>query len=377
MQIPNGLLLALFFLLADPVNLPGQNRTETVVLEDLRLSWKVFDRELGQLVPYLSNRTTTEIHFNLPTFKYSGDQLRLCLPPDHYLFFNNQLVRAVRVGSCMEYKIDSLIKAAQNRTIQVSIQSLDLHASEIQTLIIDQNRANNFRDHHNTPKISMRPDENASEFILLSIFFLGLLVIVRAQRYKLFSDYFSWSHAFSISRKSDVLFAQSPLARERLIFIGLYSLLLSFSVIFLLSGAINYMGSIKNYFSDTYLQIALLALVVFFMMFIKLPLIRMVSSLFQLKQLQDLHFYTYFRLSLIISIVLFATTISIKIFNLNTTLQSSVFIPIAGYTAFIVRSLIVFLALNNKLSFSKLHLFFYLCTTEIVPLILFINIFLK
>ena len=117
------------------------------------------------------------------------------------------------------------------------------------------------------------------------------------------------------------------------------------------------------------------ALLVFATIGLKYILIRTLCSLLNFEKIAQIHFFDFIRLSMIFaSFTLIVLTI---IFFIRFDYQLMPFtIVLYAFIAFlIVRMGIVLLKLIAGSTFRKVHLISYLCTTEILPLLIGIRIF--
>jgi len=107
---------------------------------------------------------------------------------------------------------------------------------------------------------------------------------------------------------------------------------------------------------------------------LKYLLIRVLSSLFNADKIAQIHFFDFIRIGLIfISAILTAASA----FYLSSIDRYMVFTILLYLFVFLlgVRILILFFKLIGDGSFRKIHLISYLCTTEILPLLIGIRIF--
>ncbi len=103
--------------------------------------------------------------------------------------------------------------------------------------------------------------------------------------------------------------------------------------------------------------------------FLKFALLRFLGFVFDLKKIVVPHFFYMLR---IISITIFIIAFIVSIIVLNGFLELEISVKFLLYGFFwiyIVGVLMLFLIMSNRVSFKNYHLFVYICSAEIVPLL--------
>ena len=354
----------------------SQTDSDYLLVDDLRPFWKVKSSD-SLLVPFLDQTDIRSIYFSIRPAQYQGSLIQLCGGSDHYLFINNQLFGHLSQSSCRFLDVDSLRSVTQGENIWFGIYSENLLTSEIKTLIVDRvQKKYEVSDAYNSaPKT--RTIEKDNEILIMTLVLFGLILTIRASRYKLFVEYFSVIRAFNLRQKSDVLTSLSPISGDHMLFEGIYAALVAFVLAFTLEYQFPLLTWLTPVDWPRLANFAIYMVMAVLLMKSKLFLIGLVSSLFRIKMLSSVHYFTYFRLSLLIALVGFVASVFIDPFiELPSGFQKEVLNNLL-VLLFLARLITVALVLNNKHTFRKLHLFFYLCTTELFPLVIIIKVFLK
>jgi len=121
----------------------------------------------------------------------------------------------------------------------------------------------------------------------------------------------------------------------------------------------------------------LILLLVLFFIFLKLVLISIIGALFKVSESTNFYFIEFLRMAMIFYSVIFIIicyTI-INHFYLIEVLLENLILAIAIF--YIVRFLILYFKFRRTVSMKNLHLFSYLCTTELIPIILGLKFFIK
>lgn len=369
-------LISLCFVLFLLSSVQGQESHDFVVVEELKPFWKIKSTD-NDLVPYLGETEIDIIYFELIPARYHGGTLQIRAGEDHYLFVDNKIHLRFSSNSITYFDIDSLKELRPGIPFWFGIYSENLNPVEISTVIVNKGKRKYEVSDASSLSPMVRNVVNDNEFLVMTICLLGLLLILRASRYKLFVEYLSPRRAFSIRQKSDVLTSLSPVTGDHLFFEGLYSLLISFALTYPASQLHIWSEELGQLGLSRISQYGILTLSTFILMKLKWILISFVSTLFRVKQLSSVHYFTYFRLSLLIGLMGFGFSILIQPFVNVNVLDLSNMLGLLLMMLLFVRVMVIALMLNNKHSFRKLHLFFYLCTTELFPLAIFIKVFLK
>src|SRR5690606_28145111 len=198
---------------------------------------------------------------------------------------------------------------------------------------------------------------------------------------KTFSEYYNLGHVLSLRWREDNIFGSRAISSTNLLFLFVYSLAMSFVILTLwyeTGGAPQEMGFIAySKFSSSFLSWLLLAVFVFVLMIFKYFLIWITSSLLGFKELISFHFLDFMRISqLLILLLLAITTISIISFRDLITPDGIIF-PYIILLCISITFILLFIKLLSSSSHRNVHLFSYLCTTEILPMIIGIKFFLN
>ncbi|MFY0626518.1 MAG: DUF4271 domain-containing protein [Reichenbachiella sp.] len=370
------LFFGLILILHNSINASNKE----IEIENLRYNWRVYDEKDKSFHPYLSSESYPNVYFNLDKRKYQGFELKIELGSNSFIFLNDWLILASEKDSTYYFDIDSLILLNSNAELSFSTYFPPKRDVQLQTYIVDRNRHSSGYEDNRTNILEEREiNKNLNEFITTSLLLLGIIVMFRTSSYRTFSEYFSITDAFSKRQRFELITSLPLFSANNLAFVALYSLIVSISV--LNFGVFQdghffqfpYMPFQSSIISGV-LSVFFLA---FFLILMKRFLVYTVSSVFNFQRVRDLHFYTYFRLSILISLVFFGISIlnGIRGGGLMESMDHLLFWFFLF--ALLIRILLVFLVLNSQLNFHKLQIIVYLCSTEIIPLIFLLKIFSK
>ena len=187
------------------------------------------------------------------------------------------------------------------------------------------------------------------------------------------------SKALQQRQSFDLITAYSPLAWPNIGFIIFYAILIGCSVIniSLFHDQASFNLPFKTSLDNSLLTGLKIGVLCFVFMLLKLVLISGSTALFKINKVRLIHFFTYFRHSLIIAISIFVYSLINGIFEGALVSEGWIYTQVVAVIVWSARIIQIFFVLNKIYTFRKLHLFSYLCSTELIPLLLFLKIFLK
>lgn len=352
------------------------NSGETIVIADLSYEWLVYDKEEGILFPYMGEQDIHDIYFQIPTDKYAGFHLQIFSNPGDFLYVNGKLCAEIS-SSGLVISLDSM-KAKIKNELLFSIYSYNLEPTKVKTEVVKFDSGlgvSSGRVLVTDARLGIK-DHDYLKLAFITVF--GLLVIFRTVNVKLFNEYFAVHHAYSLRQRFEIITSQSFLSVYNLSYILLFACLISVSLLGLWQiNPQSMMIDLDQYSSRPLTKVILIFIGSIVLIIIKLPLITVFNSLFQLRKVRDLQYAIFIRHSLILSALIFC--LSVFNFGWDGEVVESYEGLISGliFVLLWLQVLVTFLVLNSQLNFHKLHLFAYLCSTEIIPLIVFLKFLSK
>lgn len=349
-----------------------------VELRNLRWDWEAYDDEAKHYVPFFKYPDSKVVRFQLDFNKYRKAHVRLRLPENYFIWIQSHLIHHQKENCLIYFSLDSLRGVYGKSKVHMFIYSPNFKESEIGASVVNKDRVERI-DAEETLLKKRINDGRTNYFILISIITLSLIAILRAFYYRVFQEYTSWDKSLQQRQGFDLIIAHSPLAWPNLGFIIFYAVLIGNSImnvaLFMdesqqvLPFGLSSESAILSGFKFGGYCLLLIVL--------KLLLITVTSELFQIRKIRLLHFFTYFRLSLLIAIALFVFSIINGILDGGPVSEGWSLLRLLIILAWSARLILIFFVLNKIYTFRKLHLFSYLCSTELIPLLLFFKIFLK
>lgn len=373
----NQLLLLTFFLFSHTSAAFSQN----VRVQDLKGEWLVYNQDQESLVPFVKDFFDQKsINFYLDLNKYQDYHLSLDLPTKTSLLIENRIVFSSKKRVTKFFNIDSLKQLYNADNILISIFSADINVEKIGSEIVDRNSNQLSNSTETMVDISRRRHNIYIDFFILAVIsILASVVFVKQIIKSTFSDYLSVSSTFSIKPKSEALYSIGVFASSNILMYILYGLSLGFMIIMTLASSPNEL--ITGFQNEKPFQLIglslLLSIVLVILLVLRYFLLRIVGGLYKMKNLVSIQFYDYLRITFFMLLVFFV----LLVFNfgiggslINT--DKSLFVIIFIFLL-CLRPLFIFLKLNNLAGIKNLHLFSYICATELIPLTIIVKLFLN
>jgi len=356
--------------------------------QDLQEQWFVFSAREQSYVPLTSRNISSakSASFFLNTVSNKNRWLNLCVDQGTSVHIDGGLADYFGRTSCKQYSIDSLSKVYNRDSLFVTVYNPKFNFNHYQfyfTLVYNESleappQEVQSRSYEIFPR-STAPIRNF--FVAGIVIVLLSLSTLKLKFPKLFSEYYSVARIFNWRIREGESVNKGIFKRKNSIFLMVHSTLVSYIFILLanFSPILQTFDITVDYgsFGMLLLYWLGLSLGVFISLFLKYSLIMVISILFKLSFIKDIHFVDFVRMAMIFYAILFASVIIAGLGLESWEGGHWVIMSNAVAVFLVVRFILILFKLLNSLSFRKLHLFSYLCTTEIIPLIISLKIFLK
>ncbi len=354
-------ITALFLVLAFSVS--GQF---AVVKNDLKNEWLIHS---GQQFSLQAGRPAATIYFTVELDKFAGDYLLISSSKSFSVFLNGKLV--LDDVDRVKLSVDSLARVLETRVPLIAVHQEPLIETGLTTQMIAEVGIPAELDEG----ILKVEDSTMKDFMIAAtlLVFLFLIVIFRTNP-NLTSDYFSLSTFFSLRESDDhPMFNRIGNTTNILayIFVSLVTSLLLIQVPF--ESDVFIKASPGNGFLDWTIDWLAGGALILAGLFLKALLIFVVCLLFNWRGLSGFHFFTFVRFLLLVFGVLQIGMV-IQFFSTGSTYFTRQ--PAVDVVHYVLLSWVAFafLKLMNKTSTSVIHLFLYLCATELIPFLIIIKV---
>jgi hypothetical protein len=362
--------------------LQAQDTGQLVAIRALESSWLTVDRGGQNYVPYIKGRSLNYpvIGLLLDTDDSKGLVLKCCVQQGTSVFVNNRIVDQTTLNACRYYDVDSLKSQYQRGSLFISFYQENLDPKLLSTTLMTTHPAPDIQARSKpTVQIIKRSSDQFADFFVMAILSVAAFFAFLINRYpKGHRDYFNFSKAFSLSLKEEKVLTQRNMSIVNTLFIWMYAMVISLLIV-LFWKIFDAVPNLFDFVELTTLKTCFFSwLTMSFMTFcvleLKYLLIKILCSLLNVEKIAQIHFFDFLRLSLIFVGITFIGASSLYLSNLSRELPYTIilyiFIALLG-----VRIIILLFKLIGDTSFRKIHLISYLCTTEILPLLIGIRIF--
>lgn len=352
----------------------GNDPHTFIVKKDLKAEWKIFD-----------GKKYTSFIENGERYNTIYIQIDPIATPHHYfvieseqlldVFIDGQLASSQVVKE--NISLDSLSKLLSGKPFQVAIHSQKpISLLKLKTSLSIKDNLQ--QGSHSDNSLELRAPTSFRDFVIivLIVLFIYWVISIRVSP-RLFADYFSVSKLFFGRETEDYQYFR--ITSATILFYGFSCLALSliffitdhFYDIPVISG-INETRSFLYYIG----QWLFLSVVLFCVLLIKIIILFLLANIFDIREIAGFQFFNFMRLLLIVLVLL---TVTISSYYLLHGLEPSVyriFYKILGWVM-LFWIVMIFFKLVSRVPFSPIHLFLYICATEIIPFLVTVKILYK
>ena len=373
------LLLVLLAITSDSL---AQNQTQLVPIKELSSSWLTVDRQGENYVPYIRGRSLNYpvIGLLLEAGDTPGLLLQCCVQQGTSIFINNRIVDRTGSDACLYYDLDSLRTRVDKKTIFLSFFQQNLDPNQLSTTLMTRQPVRDLQGKSQpTAQITKRSADPFPDFFVVAILMVLAFYAFLINRYpRGHRDFFNFSKAFSLTLKEEKVLTQRNMSTVNTLFLCMYGMILSLLImlfwkIFQFIPELFGFVDLSTFRSCMFSWLAL-SFMAFCVVELKYLLIKILCTLLNFDKIAQIHFFDFIRISLIFVGSIFLIASAMYLGNLSGgmpyTIILYVFVTLLG-----VRIIILLFKLIADTSFRKIHLISYLCTTEILPLLIGIRIF--
>ncbi|MDL5047652.1 DUF4271 domain-containing protein [Oscillatoria amoena NRMC-F 0135] len=351
-----------FFLFA--LSVPAQ--PSRIVKKNLEAEWLIYSDQ--QFVPY-SGEPEATIYFYVDLQKFAGDYLLLGSSKAFAVFMEGKLV--LDEVAHVNLSIDSLAEVFASRKILVAIHQEpsvknDLTTQLISSLIIPAGPENDI----------VKFEETGFRNFMIAAVVLLVFYVLLIFRFNpnLTSDYISLRTLFSLRESDDHPMFNRIGSTTNMLAYGLVALLTALLLIQTPFEISDFRMDSPNGFSGWGLHWLAIGLLVLALLFVKALILFIFCALFNMRELTGFHYFNFVRFLLFTMGVLLILVV-IQVFSTGTLHPNHP--SMAGVVHYVLLGWIVllYLKLANKTRHTPIHLFLYICATEIIPFLIIIKVY--
>ena len=349
-------------------------QVDTVTVFDFSTEWMFYDGNSRLPLVRKADFEGNIILFEVDRREWVNSFLTVDYPEPFSLFIDGKLFSSGSNNVSINFKS---IASKSNRTeITVYSETLNPFYLNTRALKIIDNTNNSLGNDVVIVEPRIR-DAFQSFFIIASIVVLIYFTVLYTFYPRSLAEYFSLTRAISPRELDENLIKTRPFTGINIsiyIFISLIVGLLIYSVIHL---ANLFPEELQYYPDNSFLGLLYwlkLSVNIFALIFLKYILISVFSNLFVINEFVSSHFYNSIRLLFMISVLLMLGTgfLYYGFVNNHSLIYYGIYSTLLYSIPFI--SLIIYLKLMNSAGYKKLHLFSYLCGTELIPYVIILSL---
>lgn len=349
-----------------------------LVEEDLKLDWVFYDDGEEVMLPFLENSSETPAAIHLTIDKDFGTEAYLMveIPKNTSLFIEDKFLNNFEEESVKYFWIDSLRSALEIDTFHLTLFNKNKFSNPTEAKIGFLH--NSFDSSLSVNPINERNLDTKSDYIKIVLLIIFTLFVIL---YTLFPsdllDFLSLGTLFTFKYTDTGMNKYRSLTNTQTLVIAYQGALLATLIVIFINYYNNPFGMIFFMRINIILSWLIVFGVVLLLMFFKYVLISIVSILFGIADKINFYFVEFTRMSMIFYSVLFLVVgyAVINKFYLLDALLNSLAIVVILFN--LVRLIILFFKFRRSVPIKNMHLFSYLCTTELIPIIFGLNFFLK
>jgi hypothetical protein len=332
---------------------------DTTIVHDYRPDWQVYQGDRYQ--PFDDGKADA-IYFQVTRSAEANARVCITQPQRFSIIMNGRLVRADLRGTfCLS--LDSL--AAQvGLPLTMGVYS-ETGVSQLQThRVAAQVRA--------SLMLLPRPSDGFYQFTILAalLLFVFFLVLLRASP-KLMQDYVDLSRVFALRERDENLQATRITSSINILFLVFCCLLCAYVLLI----SFNYERPQAETLGGYLWRWCWFGVIFFGSFVVKFILTQVWAAVFVMQEFSSLQFFNFVRI--LIQSCAGIALIALALYGFGLSRQSLFewLLPVVNM-ALALATLFLFLKLMGRSRQSLFHLFFYLCVSEIIPLVVLIKVFL-
>jgi hypothetical protein len=359
----------------------AQNDSFHYKIKDLKNDWKVYSAKENALVPYIEtiNSRSNNIYIAISPDDYRENGILLKFKRKSALFINNKLIYNTAEPASIVLSIDSLAGIYGQQRLLLSLYSQeDIHDTESSIISYSSKNPSLFSkmDHLSILPIDRGPIWDFMKIGMIIILILYVILVNIGSR--VFNDYYNIINSFIRASTDEYLNRSKKITRIDLIFIIVLAFVISFFIVI----AIYQSGFDDN--KNTLLTVGSLFAKWFWVLLfllgwfvLRFVLISLSSDLFKMREIGTIHTFEYLRITNFYSLLFFLFLV-LALFVIRVNLDLFVYILIYSIIIIsILRALILYFKFLNSSNYTKLYLFAYLCSAELLPVIVGLKFLLK
>ena len=344
-------------------------QTDTVYVKDFSADWLFTDDGVNLPLVRKSEFKGDIIHFPVSATEIGDGFIEFAYPGPYSILVDGVMVASVTGSHLIQAPDETVVVTVFSNNLdpyRLTTQAFktvpsDLEELKDEVVIVNPRQRSVFNDFYVLASVG------------LFIFFTGLAVYNR----KALNEYYKLVRAVSPRELDENLLKSRPFTGVNLSVYLFFSLMTAYLIISIVHLAGLFPGKALFYPSSVMVAIGnwlFISLLVFGSIYIRYFFLALFSSLFQVQHFLSSHFYNSIRLALMA--VTFLSVCFAALYFIVRPDETGIYISL--YQLLLIGlvpiSVVLYIKLMAASSFKNLHLFSYLCGTELIPYILILSL---
>jgi hypothetical protein len=351
---------------------------EFLVEEDLHLDWIFYDSDDARPLPFLANRSASPYAIHLPCELNRGKAafLNVTIPSSTSVLIENKFMEFVPEEKSRYWSLDSLKQIYKTDIITITLFR-EQHFQEPVDATIGYKFSRTQAGQTINPMVLRPIDEKTDYFKILLLLVFGFFVILQSVFPAELLEFYNIDSITNYRLNDTLLHRFRSITKIQVLIIVFEAVLLSAVMLVVLHYYKNPLGSTFFMYWNPVFGWLVLFFITFISLWLKYIVILFFSMLFNVFERANLYFIEYNRITLLFySMVFILLAYALINFPQNITALISG-LSIVVFAFYFVRMVVLYFKLHNVVSINNLHLFSYLCATELVPIVIGLNFFLR
>lgn len=362
----------------NPVEQFGQYR----LIHDFSDSWLMYNHDEKVYVPYLKEAGKEFQTYTLAIVPSDFPKAYLVIKtPDKQanIFVNHGLKKITKKQEWLAYSLDELARENKQSPLYITFFTVADPTDVTAYIGFPSGQKKEITEKSESKEVMKLLPRNLAKFNsgIAMAFVIGLIVtsFLSNNYARVYAKFYSLRDVLSTKVKEDLFMIGKSLDRPNLLFVILLSLVVGYLVLLIQSSGLKLIentyvfqsGNSFGVYIINFFKVSLLAFIVFVLKFFYLNL---VSKLFNLAKITDLHYFKAIQCSLFFfSLCLLVTIVMHNLYiPLPDNLKNVLFLGLTIF--FLWRGILIYFTINRESNVKFLYLFSYLCIAEALPVIL-------
>lgn len=349
-----------------------------IVEDNLSLDWVFYEEGQNAMLPYLENNNEypPTIHLTIDLDYGKEVYLRIDITEKASLFFENKFITHFDNNVVKYFSLDSLHDIFKTNKLQLSLHNKEGFQNPPDSKIGFIHKT--FDSAMNVNPISERNMDKRSNYYKIIILALCTLFVMLYVYFPIELFDFLSLRLLITFRFTETIFAKyRSLTKTQYLVIFYQAALMAGLLVVFLNFYNNPLGQLYIFRINPIFSWLIVFGIVLILIFLKIILISIISLLFGISDRVNFYFIEFLRMAMIFYSIVFIiiSYIVINHFYLIDFLLEKLLFTVILFN--ISRFVILYFKFRRAVSMKSLHLFSYLCTTELIPIIIGLKFFLK